>query len=220
MWGTAYRCLSILRFIPAKYKTQKFCLGVIACFGGIALEYIHTSAKYITVCTAAIKDDIKSLHFVPEKLLYLGFSTQEMCRRAFEENVYFIRYIPPEWITQEMCDQAFNKSIDCFKFIPDEFKTKVMCDEYMASEHRSWDLEFIPREFITQEVCDKYVANYSRLWNLKSIPDEFKTKKLCNHVAKYRLWDFKFIPEKWLTQKMCNRAFEENTNMGFKIHTG
>ena len=49
-----------------------------------------------------------------------------MCKKAVEEDINMLKYVPDQYITQETCNEARN-CLWLIGHVPDYLKTKQMC---------------------------------------------------------------------------------------------
>ncbi len=119
----------------------------------------------------AIDLDGLALEYVDEK-----FKDQELCDKAFSQNINAIRYFPDKYKDADKCDIAVRYDISNIAYIPDQFKTKIMCRK--AIKNSGALLEYIPEKYKDYELCELAVQSNASV--LQFVPDVIKDEKICD----------------------------------------
>ena len=73
-----------------------------------------------------------------------------MCKNAFKNLPYLIRYVPDQYKTQQMCDKAILENGGKLKSVPDCYKNyQELCSK--AVDNYPYALEFVPACYKTQK---------------------------------------------------------------------
>lgn len=185
------RCGLALEHVPRDYIDADICRAAVR-QNGESIQFVPDSMLTEELIRAATLCQPLAARYVPERITIelwnelvsidalvlehvpLHFKTDELCRKAVEQNPMAIKHAVQ---TKELVDYAYVKNPKTFACINDEFKTQEMVDNLPMFDCVE---KYIPEKFKTPELVKKVQQYYiTKRQSMFSVPESYLTPELC-----------------------------------------
>ncbi len=208
-----YNITKILTFVPEKMIPLWIWRHVFKNnIGMCMLNSLPEEMKTYKMCLAAVKCNIRALHFVPPTVKGYKRICLEAVRHKedyyptlgyteFTQKNIALEYMPEKMKTHRMCLAAVKRNGRALKYVPPTVKGyKRICLEAVKHDPYGFASKFVPKEIRIPKrhltvINQKFINTMNQHgWLLQFAPEEVKTLDVCLAAVASYTSSLKYVP--------------------------